>query len=67
MLACKYARYNFQGKLIYKDRVIKRPPEWTMLEELSEFFRNMIVERYKDIQLARPIYVIQEHHAKRLH
>jgi len=38
-----------------------------MSEELSEFFCNMLVEKYKGIHLARPIYVIQEHHAKRLH
>jgi bifunctional non-homologous end joining protein LigD len=38
-----------------------------MSEELSESFCDMIVEKYKDLQLARPIYVIQEHHAKRLH
>lgn len=38
-----------------------------MAEELSKSFCDMIVEKYKGIQLQRPIYVIQEHHAKRLH
>jgi bifunctional non-homologous end joining protein LigD len=38
-----------------------------MSEELSESFCDMIIEKYKDIQLERPIYVIQEHHARRIH
>ncbi len=27
----------------------------------------MIVKRYKDAKITHPIYVIHEHHAKRLH
>ncbi len=38
-----------------------------MPDELSESFCDTIIDKYKDIQLERPIYVIQEHHAKRLH
>lgn len=38
-----------------------------MTQELSKGFCDMIVGKYKGIKLQRPIYVIQEHHAKRLH
>jgi DNA ligase D-like protein (predicted 3'-phosphoesterase) len=38
-----------------------------MAEELSESFCDMIVQKYKGVKLQRPIYVIHEHHAKRLH
>jgi len=35
--------------------------------ELSTSFCEQIVKRYDKKELARPAYVIQEHHAKRLH
>lgn len=38
-----------------------------MTEELSQSFCDMIVEKYKEVKLQRPVYVIHEHHAKRLH
>jgi len=38
-----------------------------MTEELSEGFCDMIVQEYKEAKLQRPVYVIHEHHAKRLH
>jgi DNA ligase D-like protein (predicted 3'-phosphoesterase) len=37
------------------------------MEEIDEEFCSTIVERYKDTKLEHPVYVIQEHHAKRLH
>lgn len=38
-----------------------------MTEELSKSFCDSIIEKYKRVELQRPVYVIQEHHAKRLH
>ena len=38
-----------------------------MADELDEDFCSRIVERFKGIKLEHPVYVIQEHHAKRLH
>jgi DNA ligase D-like protein (predicted 3'-phosphoesterase) len=38
-----------------------------MPEELSESFCEMVVQKYKGVKLQRPVYVIHEHHAKRLH
>ena len=38
-----------------------------MTEELSQSFCDMIVEKYMGVKLQRPVYVIQEHHARRLH
>jgi len=35
--------------------------------EISTSFCEQIVKRYDKTELARPVYVIQEHHAKRLH
>jgi len=35
--------------------------------EISTSFCEQIVKRYDKKELARPVYVIQEHHAKRLH
>lgn len=37
------------------------------MNEIDRDFCNMIVKRYKDIKITHPIYVIHEHHAKRLH
>lgn len=37
------------------------------MEELDKDFCSSIVEKYKGVELEHPIYVIQEHHAKRLH
>lgn len=38
-----------------------------MLGEISADFCNEVVKKYSGVDLPRPIYVIQEHHAKRLH
>jgi len=38
-----------------------------MTEELTEGFCDTIVQKYKNVKLQRPVYVIHEHHAKRLH
>jgi len=38
-----------------------------MTEELTQGFCDMIVQKYKGVKLERPVYVIHEHHAKRLH
>ncbi len=38
-----------------------------MPQEVSESFCKQIVKKYNKNKLARPVYVIQEHHAKRLH
>ena len=38
-----------------------------MTEELTQGFCDMIVQKYKGTKLQRPVYVIHEHHAKRLH
>jgi len=38
-----------------------------MDEEVSESFCDGIAKKYNKKSLARPVYVIQEHHAKRLH
>ncbi|MFQ5968949.1 MAG: DNA polymerase ligase N-terminal domain-containing protein [Nitrososphaerales archaeon] len=38
-----------------------------MSEGLSRSFWDLIVEKYRGAKLRRPIYVIQEHHAKRVH
>lgn len=35
--------------------------------ELDEDFCSRVVNKYKDVELEHPIYVIQEHHAKKLH
>ena len=39
----------------------------TMEEELSKDFCEQVVEKYSHHNLKRPVYVIQEHHATRLH
>jgi DNA ligase D-like protein (predicted 3'-phosphoesterase) len=36
-------------------------------EEFSPSFCESIIQKYDKKQLARPVYVIQEHHATRLH
>ncbi len=38
-----------------------------MEEEPSESFCKELVEKYDQSELARPVYVIQEHHASKLH
>jgi len=38
-----------------------------MSSELSQSFCEQIIKKYDKKDLARPVYVIQEHHAKRLH
>ncbi len=38
-----------------------------MSNEISQSFCEQIVKSYDQKDLARPVYVIQEHHAKRLH
>ncbi len=38
-----------------------------MSDEPSQSFCEAIVKKYSKKELARPVYVIQEHHAKRLH
>ncbi|MFY3740515.1 MAG: DNA ligase D-like protein (predicted 3'-phosphoesterase) [Candidatus Nitrosomirales archaeon] len=38
-----------------------------MTEELTQGFCDTIIQKYKDVKLQRPVYVIHEHHAKRLH
>lgn len=38
-----------------------------MTEELTQGFCDTIVQKYKNVKLQRPVYVIHEHHAKRLH
>ena len=38
-----------------------------MSQEISASFCEGIVKKYDKKSLARPVYVIQEHHAKRLH
>ncbi len=38
-----------------------------MSEEISSSFCEQIIKKYDKKNLARPAYVIQEHHAKRLH
>lgn len=35
--------------------------------KLSKSFTEKIIEKYKDVKLERPIYVIHEHHATHLH
>src|SRR2546426_3127236 len=35
--------------------------------EISASFCEQIIKKYNKKELARPVYVIQEHHAKRLH
>jgi DNA ligase D-like protein (predicted 3'-phosphoesterase) len=36
-------------------------------EELNKDFCSGMIEKYKKINLQHPVYVIHEHHAKRLH
>ena len=38
-----------------------------MSEEISESFCHQIIKQYEKNSLQRPVYVIQEHHATRLH
>jgi len=38
-----------------------------MSSEISQSFCEQIIKKYDKKELARPVYVIQEHHAKRLH
>ena len=38
-----------------------------MSDEISLSFCDGIIEKYNKTDLKRPVYVIQEHHAKRLH
>jgi len=38
-----------------------------MSSEISQSFCDSIVKKYDRKNPARPVYVIQEHHAKRLH
>lgn len=38
-----------------------------MTEEINPIFCKQIIKKYDKKDLARPVYVIQEHHAKRLH
>ncbi len=38
-----------------------------MSEEVSPSFCEQIIEKYNKKDLTRPVYVIQEHHATRLH
>jgi DNA ligase D-like protein (predicted 3'-phosphoesterase) len=38
-----------------------------MSQEISESFCKDIIKKYDKKKLKRPVYVIQEHHAKRLH
>jgi len=38
-----------------------------MLSEISQSFCEQIIQKYDKKELARPVYVIQEHHAKRVH
>jgi len=38
-----------------------------MSQEISESFCEDIIKKYDKKKLKRPVYVIQEHHAKRLH
>lgn len=38
-----------------------------MSQEISENFCEDIIKKYDKEKLKRPVYVIQEHHAKRLH
>ena len=38
-----------------------------MSSELSQSFCDEIIKQYDKKALSRPVYVIQEHHAKRLH
>lgn len=38
-----------------------------MSEEISASFCEEVVKKYDKKKIARPVYVIQEHHAKRLH
>ncbi len=38
-----------------------------MSDEISESFCQEIIKQYKKNNLQRPVYVIQEHHATRLH
>jgi len=37
------------------------------LQELSKDFCKQVVDKYSNHRLKRPVYVIQEHHATRLH
>ena len=37
------------------------------MSEITQDFCNEIIKRYNKTDLERPVYVIQEHHAKRLH
>ena len=36
-------------------------------QEINEDFCDQVVKKYRREDLARPVYVIQEHHASRLH
>jgi DNA ligase D-like protein (predicted 3'-phosphoesterase) len=38
-----------------------------MSSEISQSFCEQIIKKYDKKELVRPVYVIQEHHAKRLH
>lgn len=38
-----------------------------MQEEISKDFCKQVVKKYSNQKLKRPVYVIQEHHASRLH
>ena len=38
-----------------------------MEDEPTESFCREMIKKYDDSELARPVYVIQEHHASRLH
>ncbi len=38
-----------------------------MTQEISESFCERIIKKYDRKELVRPVYVIQEHHATRLH
>lgn len=38
-----------------------------MSSEISQSFCEQIIKKYDKQDLVRPVYVIQEHHAKRLH
>lgn len=38
-----------------------------MSQEISESFCEQVVKKYNKKDLQRPVYLIQEHHAKRLH
>lgn len=38
-----------------------------MSSEISQSFCEQIIKKYDKKELVRPVYVIQEHHAKRMH